>query len=250
MRNEVVSWPVFPQWTVTQISAWWTTKKLHQCSGTIEILDKERRDQNAPDSLHKGATACNGPGHVYKWMFKASVQYSLFFSRSQTVALTIAISSHTNHLFPYCVFKTRSFDPTADYGCNTSCWSICLTGKRERQTWSSFRNPPTNFSPEQLEGTEWNTNKFPNEKTNELLNWAGEARSQSKGNGSQVEVNAQLMTWGLNFSNYQHFLFRDHQRRSVIVGSFGEALVVSFYFLQLALIRIMGTQTKMSKSLL
>ena len=131
MTNEVVhvSWPVFPQWTITEISVRWTTKKLHQCSGTIEILDIERRDQNAPACLHKSSPACNGPGHAYKRVFKASVQYSLFFGRSQAVALTIAISSHTNHLFPYYVFKTRSFDPTADYGCNTSRWSICLTGK-------------------------------------------------------------------------------------------------------------------------
>lgn len=111
-----------------------TTKKLHQCSGTIEILDKERRNQNAPASLHKGSTTCSGPGNVYKRVFKASVQYSVFFSRSQADALTVPIFKHTNHLFSYCVFKTRSFDSTSDYGHNTSCWSICLTGKQERQT--------------------------------------------------------------------------------------------------------------------
>lgn len=88
-----------------------TTKKLHQCSGTIEILDKERRDQNVSASPHKGSTTCSGPGNVYKWVFKASVQYFVFFSRSQAVALTVPIFRHTNHSFPYCVFKTRSFTP-------------------------------------------------------------------------------------------------------------------------------------------
>lgn len=122
-----------------------TTKKLHQCSGTIEILDKERRDQNVPASPHKGSTTCSGPGNVYKRVFKASVQYFVFFSRSQAVALTVPIFRHTNHSFPYCVFKTRSFDPTADHGCNTPCWSICLTGKQERQIWSSFEILPQTF---------------------------------------------------------------------------------------------------------
>lgn len=39
-----------------------TTKKLHQCSGTIEILDKER---SRVEPLHKGSTTCSGPGNVY-----------------------------------------------------------------------------------------------------------------------------------------------------------------------------------------
>lgn len=56
-------------------------------------------------------------------MFKASIQYSVFFSRSQADALTVPIFKHTNHLFSYCVFKTRSFDPTSDYGHIVICVS-------------------------------------------------------------------------------------------------------------------------------